>query len=231
MDYSRRDRADALAADYVTGTLRGAARRRFQALLPAHPALRDAVNAWHARLMPMTASIEPVQPSPKVWQRIEARIAQVGASRRAPAGLSRLAFWRGLAAVASVAALALGGLLAVPDPVLPPIVVVLNATETVAAGGAANTFIAGVSGDRRALVTRPLLTVALQNDRVLELWALAGTGAPRSLGLISASRATVVSRRDALRGATGLAVSLEPVGGSPTGAPTGPVLYVGQFTL
>ena len=177
MDYSRRDRADALAADYVTGTLRGAARRRFEALLAVHPTLRDAVQAWQARLMPMTLSVEPVEPSPQVWQRIEARIHQAAAEPGPTGRWQRLAFWRGLAGVASAASLAMAVLVALPDPVLPPIVVVLNPTD--AAGAAPSTIIASLSGDRRALVARPLQTVALQPDRVLELWALPAEGAPR----------------------------------------------------
>ncbi len=66
---------------------------------------------------------------------------------------------------------------------------------------------------------------------MLELWAAAGTGAPRSLGLISASGASVFGRTRLPEGTDHLAVSLEPPGGSPTGAPTGPVLYVGKLTL
>ena len=50
MDYGRRERADRLAAAYVLGTLRGPARRRFEALLPAHPALREADEGWRLRL-------------------------------------------------------------------------------------------------------------------------------------------------------------------------------------
>jgi anti-sigma-K factor RskA len=90
-------------------------------------------------------------------------------------------------------------------------------------------FVASISGDRRAVVTKPLVNVALQPDRVLELWAAAGKNPPRSLGLISASGATVVRRASLPQGTDHLAVSLEPPGGSPTGAPTGPVLYVGQL--
>ncbi len=74
MDYGRSDRADALAADYVIGTLRGAARRRFEALLPAHAELREATMAWRDRLMPLTAVLAPVQPSSEVWRRISDRL-------------------------------------------------------------------------------------------------------------------------------------------------------------
>jgi len=74
MDYSRTELADRLAAEYVGGMLRGTARRRFEALLPAHPGLRAAVRAWQDRLMPPTAVVAPVTPSPAVWLRIEAAI-------------------------------------------------------------------------------------------------------------------------------------------------------------
>ena len=45
MDYANPQLADQLAASYAAGTLRGPARRRFEALLPSHPALRDAVQS------------------------------------------------------------------------------------------------------------------------------------------------------------------------------------------
>ena len=106
-------------------------------------------------------------------------------------------------------------------------------------GGSAqgvNTFVASVSGDGRALVTRPLLPVSVEANRVLELWSVPPDGAPRSLGPISSSGATVIARErlpaSLLKGGTAaLAVSLEPPGGSPTGAPTGPVLYAGKLQI
>ncbi|WP_418317469.1 anti-sigma factor [Piscinibacter sakaiensis] len=234
MDYSRPDLADRLAADYVSGTLRGAARRRLERLLPAHPALREAVHAWQDRLAPLTASIEPRDPPPAVWHGIESRLG-FSTERAAPARRSgwwqRLAFWRGMTAFASVAALSAMLLLAQPGSVEPPIIVVLNATGAPAADGAVvpASFVASISGDGRAVVTRPLTDVALQADRALELWAVPPEGAPRSLGLINAKAATVVRRERLLDGTAALAVSLEPPGGSPTGAPTGPVLYVGKL--
>jgi len=231
MDYSRAALADHLAAEYVSGSLRGPARRRFEALLPAHPRLRAAVREWQSRLMPLTVSIEPRKPPAAVWKRIEARIGGATPPPARTSWWSQLALWRGVSAFASIAAIGLAVLLSSPGPAQPPVVVVLSATG--AAGGAVvpASFVASISGDGRALVTRPLVNVSLQADRALELWALPGSGVPRSLGLISASGATVVKKGKVLEGATGLAVSLEPAGGSPTGAPTGPVLYVGKLQI
>ncbi len=239
MDYSRPDLADRLAAAYVTGILRGAARRRFEALLPAHASLRSATQAWQERLMPLTLAIPPQAPPPRVWQRIEARIdgrgaaatpkAHASAKARGTGGWS-LGFWRGLAGVASLAALSFGLLLLMPAPSRAPVIVVLSATASVG-GTAPASFVASISGDRRSLVTRPLVKVGLASDRALELWAVPPSGAPRSLGLISSDGVTVLRKGSALQGAASLAVSLEPAGGSPTGAPTGPVLYAGKLTL
>ena len=240
MDYSRSALADRLAADYVAGTLRGPARRRFEALLPAHPGLRQAVRHWQDRLMPLTLSIQPLTPPAEVWKRIEARIGAAATQRAAdaanPGWWGRLSFWRGFSALASVAALSLMLLLANPDPAQPPIVVVLASTAPANADGTVTpaSFVASISGDGRSVVTKPLLNVSLASDRALELWAVPadsakGGAAPSSLGLISASGASVVQKNKLPAGTAALAVSLEPPGGSTTGAPSGPVLFVGKL--
>ncbi|MBS0449046.1 MAG: anti-sigma factor [Proteobacteria bacterium] len=234
MDYSRPELADRLAAEYVLGTLQGAARRRFESLLPAHPALRAAVRGWEQRLVPLTSTVLPQAPSPRVWKGIEGRLfgelPATAAAQAAGGWWTRLAVWRACSAVAGVAVLALAVLLANPAPTQPPIVVVLSAATPGPGGVTPASFVASVSGDGRAMVTRPLVNVALQPDRALELWSVPAQGAPRSLGLISANGATVVSQRRVLEGTAAFAVSLEPPGGSPTGAPTGPILYVGKLT-
>ncbi len=240
MDYSRFELAEHLAAGYVAGTLRGRARQRFENLMPAHPALRASVRDWQARLMPLTGSVTPVTPSPAVWKRIEARLdghAAPAARVAAAAGASwwsGLAFWRGFAALATVASLTLAVLLASPPPAQVPMVVVLNATAPipgVAQGVVPATFVASISGDGRAMVTRPLTPVSLQADRALELWAVPADGPARSLGVISADGATVVRREQLLRDTAALAVTVEPPGGSPTGKATGPIVYLGKLTL
>ena len=231
MDYAQPALADALAQQYATGTLRGAARRRYEALLPGHPLLREALAQWHARLMPLTAAITPQAPPPHVWRRIEQRLWPAPAVSR---WWQHLSLWRGISALATVATIGLAVLLVLPGPAQPPVVVVLQGTGGAAQG--VNSFVASVSGDGRALVTRPLLPVSLEANRVLELWSVPPEGAPRSLGLIAADGATMISRQrlpaSLLKGGTAaLAVSIEPPGGSPTGAPTGPVVYAGKLQL
>jgi anti-sigma-K factor RskA len=41
----------------------------------------------------------------------------------------------------------------------------------------------------------------------------------------------VTLRGRVLAGTDTLAVTLEPLGGSPSGTPTGPIVYAGKFTL
>ena len=233
MDYAKQELADALAAEYVAGTMRGPARRRFEALLAGHPALQGAVREWQARLMPLTVAVVPETPPARVWAAVESRLWPATASAAQP-WWRRLALWRTVSGFATVAAVSFAVLLASPPPVKAPVLVVLQSTAT--DGAPATSFVASVGGDGRSLVTRPVQPVSLSADRALELWSLPPQGAPVSLGLIRADGTTVLARdrlpASLLRGGTAaLAVSVEPPGGSPTGAPTGPVVYAGKLQL
>lgn len=230
MDYSRPHLSDRLAADYVLGTLRGAARRRFEALMPAHPALRSGVSDWQRRLGVLAADLAPVEPSAGVWPRIESRLFASTQAGATPSWWQRLGLWQGLAGSATVAALAFGIALQQPTPVQPPVVVVMDATEAQVAGVKAQ-FVASVSGDGRSLVLKPLGAARLSPQQALELWAVPPDGQPRSLGVVAGDRATTVLRTSLLKDTKAFAISLEPSGGSPTGLPTGPVLSVGALQL
>lgn len=239
MDYGRPALADRLAAEYVLGTLRGPARRRFEALLPAHPALREAVRAWQERLVLLAASEEGVEPPERVWQGIrtrlfaDARTAAPAAGSPAGTGWRALAWWRGLAGAGFVATLALVVALNTAPEAQPPVVVVLQANPEVAQAaqavfGTQPAFVASVSADGRALVLRPLAELPAPAQKALELWAVPAQGAPRSLGLVRAGEPTTVLRAQLLRDTAAFAVSVEPEGGSPTGAPTGPIVSLGK---
>lgn len=235
MDYARSELAERLASEYVLGTLRGPARRRFESLLLSHPALRGAVAAWQERLVPLTDTVPAVEPRAEVWRAIERRLfpASTALAAAAPVGWwQRLGLWQGAAAMATVAALSLGLVLNQPPPVQPPIVIVLNANPDAAGALPAAvkaSFVASLSADGRALVLKPVGELSIEASRALELWAVPASGAPRSLGLVSSQQATTVLRTQLLRDTAAFAVSLEPAGGSTTGAPSGPILSVGKL--
>ncbi|ANH67645.1 anti-sigma factor domain-containing protein [Mitsuaria sp. 7] len=246
MDYGHPERAERLAADYAVGTLRGGARRRFERLLPAHPALAAATAAWSARLQLLAGQVAPVEPPPSVWATIQTRLfgaADAKAASAAPAGAplsstsdlssigqgrpGQLRFWRGLSAMALAASVALAVVVIRPVPEAAPVVIVLRSTpegvELVKTG-----FVASVSADGRALVLKPLAPVVVDAAHALELWAVPKAGAPRSLGLIASGDVpTTVTRANLLDDTQAFAVSLEPSGGSRTGKPTGPIVSAG----
>ena len=241
MRYERELLQDRLAAEYVLGTLRGAARTRFQRVLRDNAALRLAVEAWQARLVPMAAAIAPVQPPRRVWKAIAARIAPAGSP--APGGLwNSLAFWRGLGLFASGAAAALLAAVAVFAPEKPapaPQVVRVPASEMPAAYFAVLSdpksqkpvlVVSATRGSDRLVVKRLDASIVVPG-KSLELWALPPGKAPQSLGLVAAQERHTVKMRAVADQSLGetpmLAISLEPDGGAPNGAPTGPVLYSG----
>jgi anti-sigma-K factor RskA len=230
MDYSRPRLADKLASEYVLGTLRGPARQRFEALLPAHPALRLAVARWQDTLTPLATSVAPVTPSDRVWSAVQRRL--FGQAAPAPRWWQQILAWRAATGATSLAALALAVLLVMPRPPTPPVLIVMSPNEAANAGPAILSkarFVASVSADGRGLVLRPLDALPIDAGRALELWAVPAQGAPRSLGLIASNQTTRVIRAKLLSDTAAFAVSVEPSGGSPTGAPSGPIISVGKL--
>jgi anti-sigma-K factor RskA len=217
-----------LAAEYALGTLRGAARIRFKRWMREDAALARAVGEWEGRLSPLAESVAPRQPPARLWRDIEARLGSPADSSR------RGFFWRGLGLVASGAAAALVLLTFVPAlqrPAAAGYVALLSDPRT-------QKPVLMVSARRNETELRVLtLDPAIQvSDASLELWALPKGGKPKSLGLVSDSERPGLNRAVLRMGAPAdqtlsdvpmLAVSLEPRGGSPTGSPTGPVLYSG----
>jgi anti-sigma-K factor RskA len=210
---------DALAAEYVLGTLRGAARRRFERWRASEWHIARRVAAWEDRLMPLLYSLPPVTPSPQVWAAIERRIRPERRPLRALA-----------AAVALVAVLA-GGFLVWRASVAPQFEVI----AAIAPADAPAVWNIELDRDLTRLRAVTVGTPPEHAGRSLELWALPAEGAPVSLGLLPASgrleRALSANQAAALRVSPNVAVSLEPSGGSPTGAPTGPVLFVAERRL
>jgi anti-sigma-K factor RskA len=230
-----------LAAEYALGTLRGPARARFERWLREDAALARAVAEWQARLAPLAAGVTPLAPPERLWRALRERIGR--SARRAPLWES-LAFWRGLGLAASGMAAVLLAAVALVSPAPPapapaPVIVKVPSADmaeiyhAVLSDPKTQKPLLLVTANRHArqLQVRTLDASIRVSGRDLELWALPAGKPPRSLGVAGrAERAVLALARDAERtlgDVPALAVSLEPEGGSPTGAPTGPVLAVG----
>ena len=222
MNYQTTALRRALAADYAIGLMPAAARRRFDALLLEDAALRVELGHWQDALASLTGAL-PERPVPAhVWEGIKARIEpQV---LHLPA---KRPFWKSirvLAAACAVVVAVLVGVLYQRD-----LGVEYNATLLAANQQPALQIKA--FGDH--LQVEPLTLAAIEPTRALELWAIPTSGKPISLGLVPVAgkgRIPLSTEQQALlKAPVTLAVSLEPQGGSPTGQPTGPVLYQGQL--
>ena len=138
MNYQNSPLRDRLAAEYVLGTMHGAARRRFEQLLSAHPTLRRTVTEWERRLSRLVVAAPPAPPPPEVWPALQRRLFSSEPRR---AWWNGLAFWRGLAVAGVLAAV-----VAVAPRLAPP-------------AGADMSF-AAIRGKQREV----LWTVALADD-------------------------------------------------------------------
>jgi anti-sigma-K factor RskA len=221
---ANRELVDRLAAEYVLGTLRGRARRRFERWLVS-PQVGDIVKAWEERLVGLEPPVDRVTPPASAWRGIEDRLEL----RR----LGRQPAMRWIAIAASLLFFAMVGVFALRTPPAPP---PLAATQKAFIQSDPQTIYWRVEllGDNQELAVHAQATHELEPGKALELWVLpaanVNNGNPVSLGLLPTTgehrRVLTAAQRAALVGAQQLAVSLEPAGGSPTGLPTGPVLHV-----
>lgn len=207
---------DSLAAEYVLGTLRGPARRRFEKWRGNTPLVQVRCRFWEDNLIQLAKGVRPIRPPPRVWRGIRARLDLVQPRRRSVrslaiaasvllvAGLSALLYWRSLG----------------------PGKLVEVATITTPTGSQVwevDVYTGRLIVHAGQLPTRP-------TDRDFELWALPTGGKPVSLGLLpttgTAQRTLTAAQQQALANASMVAVTVEPLGGSPTGQPTTTPVYV-----
>jgi anti-sigma-K factor RskA len=229
MNYQRPQLLEELAAQYVLGTLRGPARRRFERYCSHNATALHAVRRWEDRLVDLLANVVPVAPSALVWDRIKFRVRRDRALRPKRV-FATFGNWR-FAAAAGIAALAIafGVWTGFGPGSSQPVAEIRDPQQ-------GQLWSIEAPRNRDELRVAAADNLALDPARAYELWALPGAGAaPVSLGLMPKSGRGTLQLNDAQRLALSrsrqIAISLEPPGGSPTGAPTGPVLFVADVTV
>lgn len=218
-----------LAAEYVLGTLKGGARRRFEGYLHNDAALRRIVVEWQDRLTPLAEFSTAQTPRKQVWRGIERRLNLPSAYAAWQFWRNEsVTFWRSLGVASSAVAAVLVVVVATRTLEAPQ----LDYIATLADDKARTALV--LTGDSRhqAMTVRVIGVAAVPGDKSLELWAVPKSGNPRSLGLVGdhgevrlAMTSKAIGDDVAL-----LAVTLEPKGGSPDPkGPTGPILYKGSW--
>ena len=232
------------AAEYVLGLLDADDRRAFEARLRSEPALAAEVRAWQGYFATMAeVEVDDVAPPASVRRAVEAALFGPEAS----AGQSiwnRVAFWRGLSLATTIMAAVVVGFAIVPDirPPDPGQVPEVPDETGIPPGMLLMTHLVPIDGSGLGLAVTREPSGVLQVRRVAggagdgrarELWLIAGERAPISLGLLGDEALTTLRPDDEVAqlftvGAS-LAISDEPPGGSPTGAPTGAILALGTL--
>lgn len=249
--------AEQLAASYALGTLRGAARRRFETLARDNATLRASALIWQGRLSSMTELQPELAPSAVVWKRIENLVAAdkqahaMQASRAAHAAAAArpvrggwwasLGLWRGTTAAGALATVVavvtglnlnteLGGKvteLTAKLSTAPEVQYV-----AVMADGKANaSMLVTFDPKNNRLLLKRVGDYREQPDKSLQLWALPPGAGPKSLGVVGSEPVVrLTATGNDVREVPTLAISLEPKGGVPAGSgPTGPVLFTGAL--
>lgn len=223
------DDIDLLAGEYVLGTLDPAERRAFHRRLLTDPAAVAAVATWQDRLSPLLLTVPEEAPPAGLW-------ARIGTDAGPANDNGRLRRWQLATVAAALVALVSTGMALRPDtpPPAPPVAQPASSPlfQSIAAlseQGGAPALLVTYDPARKEMRVMPV-NVSPRPGRSLELWVIAGKAAPRSIGLMRDGGETALDRMALdMRQEMTIAVSVEPKGGSPTGLPTGPVIYSGQM--
>jgi anti-sigma-K factor RskA len=221
------ERVESLAAQYVLGSLKGGARRRFERWMMESYRVREEVWYWEAKLGELADAVPGEKPPERVWSAIESRLWPQQQAPVTPIKPRSGWFWPSWGALATAAALVLSVLLVnqpepEPWPLLSGAVVQENVKDPL--------WLVSERAYKNQLRMRPVAATQADIGKDYELWIVPDSGSPLSLGVVPVGDVYQVTLTDEARNLLSqsrtLAISLEPAGGSPTGAPTGPILHV-----
>ncbi len=231
------DEREQLAAELALGVLQGEDLVRARSLYAADTQFRSSVGEWLGRFAPLLEEVEPVEPGPQVWPSIERRLGAPAAANDNVQSIRRkLSLWRGIAVGASALAASLAVVVLTRAPEVAPPFAAQAPPSMVAMLGDERTgglLVASWQPAQNSLRLSAATPLPGDPAHSHELWVIPADGTPRSLGTLATAakmqmRVDRQLSRQLQEGAT-LAVSVEPVGGSPTGLPTGPVIASGKL--
>ncbi|MDO6426700.1 anti-sigma factor [Thalassotalea sp. 1_MG-2023] len=233
MNYTQSELLSSLASEYVLGTLRGSARNRFESLKVKDARIQEAVQYWESQLNVMATSIKPIEPPASVWKKIELSLGFTNELSTSPVPSevrkqpSANSGWKAISGLAIAASFILSIMFYqyTNDFKSPKSVAVFaNADQQT---------LWSVDVRENNLFIRSTQNLPKRPTNDYELWIVPASGsAPISLGLLKQEGTFTLPKPEVFDDVeiAALAVSIEPKGGSPTGAPT-EVLFTTELAL
>lgn len=216
---------DMTAAELAIGLLEGEERAAALRRVLADPAFAREVEDWRNRLAGLFDDYRDV-PAPSA---VADRLAAPADAPRPRNAWPILALATALAAVVALFLVMRPGPAPLPIPVAQPHHMMVASLMMTDKSASVPAMIDMTTGE----MSIPHADMA-PAGKSAQLWMIGADGVPKPMGLLAAqgtSRMTLApdQRRQLAAGVT-LAVSVEPVGGSPTGKPTGPVVAAGKLS-
>ena len=231
---------ETLAGEYALGLLAGDELRQARERLASDPEFAGEIARWHGRLSPLHAETELIDPPADVWNRVAASLPGHKAANDNQTALRRRLFvWKSIAGGMTAIAASLALVLIfepqqTPAPTIPETTPAVQPMVAMLGNEGSMKVVASWDPSARQLILAVPSGMATDSNHSNELWVIPAGGKPKSLGTMPASKQMHMQLANALatllqQGAT-IAISVEPRGGSPTGAPTGPVVASGALT-
>ncbi len=232
---TERDNIEELAAEYVIGTLPNSERAGVNERRLRDSALDAEIMRWEQRLAPLLENVTPVSPPDGLLDKIQSQVSQttsvISLDQHRKTLAARTRPWRMATGAMTALAASLAGFLIWTGPIKPDmspkyVAVIQEQSQSPA-------FLMTVDMNSHMCAIKSVISPP-KPDKDYELWMVHESWKqPKSLGLIAKNDMELMPMSrdiepDLYMNAT-FAVSLEPAGGSPTGVPTGPVMYAGRL--
>lgn len=213
---------DTTAAELALGLLDGEDRAVAMRRVLAQPAFAQEVESWRANLGVLFEQWPNEAAPDGLFKRIEQSIEP---------GQRSAKYWPAVAAAMTLVAASLLLVIALRPAAVPwsqPPVPLVASLDPTGPGAPVPAIYDPGRGELRVPAS-----ARAAPGRSSELWMIGADGVPHSLGLLKAAQRTVIpvaaADRTKLVPGLKLAISSEPLGGSPTGLPTGPIVASGTL--
>lgn len=243
MSIERGSEHDFLIAEYTLGLLDSRESAQVNQLLASDSQAVAAALKWEGLFLSLTDELDPVSPPPHLLQRIQATLGHDITLVKRPSVWPRVLkkiwsltlggiwFWRlvSVALAVTAVAYALKPNLAVINAPPPTHVAILQAPGQTSTPGWVVTL-----DDKHNLILTPKVHIDVPSDGAVQLWTHNPRDrTPRSLGIITANQAAIVpaATLGAIADDQIFEMTLEQAGGSSSGSPSGPILFLGRMVV